>query len=260
MLKKLFRKRSIEQQPIIGVPEGQCVYAIGDVHGRLDLLDDLLERIHDDFAGRRTDRQRIIFLGDLIDRGPDSAAVVDRAIELSRSDKQVEILMGNHEEVFLGALDGSTRMMNLFCKIGGKNTILSYGITLEEYNAGDYGDLIALCQARVPAAHIDFMRRFETKPIVVGDYVFVHAGVRPSVALGDQRESDMRWIRDEFLDSDVAHEKIVVHGHSITAEVDERDNRIGIDTGAFSSGKLTALVLAGTERRFLSTAGETMDA
>jgi serine/threonine protein phosphatase 1 len=235
------------------VPDKARIYAIGDVHGRLDLLDDLLGRIAaDDEARGPGARSQIIFLGDLIDRGPDSRGVVERAIELSRGPTPVRFLIGNHEQVFLRALEGDAGALRFLVRIGGRETLLSYGISEPEYVSTGYEELARLAIERVPAAHRDFLASFETW-IEAGDYLFVHAGLRPGVDLRDQSMRDLIWIRDDFLKHRESFGPMVVHGHSITEEIDVRPNRIGIDTGAFASGKLTAIGLERDERWFLST-------
>jgi serine/threonine protein phosphatase 1 len=244
--------RRSEDSKTAEVPPGVRIYAIGDVHGRLDLLESLLTAIDNDIAQRPEADARLVFLGDLIDRGPASASVVDRAIDLQRGSRPARFLMGNHEEVFLRAIDGDVRSTRLLVRIGGRETLYSYGLTADEYQALDYDALTALLAERVPAAHVDFLRGLEDV-IEYGDYAFVHAGIRPGVALGSQKVSDLRWIRDEFLDHDAPHDRIIVHGHSITEEIDQRENRIGIDTGAFASGRLTAIALEGADRWFLQT-------
>lgn len=253
MVLKLFKRAIQPAAAEACVPAGVRVYAIGDIHGRLDLLDDLLFRIEADDQSRGDGIEtQLIFLGDLVDRGPNSAGVVQRALELKESGRPVRFLMGNHEEVFLKAMQGSREALRFLVKIGGRATILSYGVSAEEYDALDYDDLADLVAARVPQAHIDFIAGFENQ-IQVGDYLFVHAGIRPRVPLEEQTGGDLRWIRQEFLDFRGDHGLVVVHGHTITEDVEERPNRIGIDTGAFASGKLTALGLEGGERWFLST-------
>lgn len=246
--RSLFNFAAREQAPQPIVPPGRRIYAIGDIHGRLDLLDLLLERIAGD--DERGDAE-LIFLGDLVDRGDDSRGVVDRLLAL-RDTRSARFLMGNHEEVFLRALEGDLKALRFLTRIGGRETLLSYGISEEQYRALDYDDLLVLAQKLVPATHRAFLASFE-RWIEIGDYLFVHAGLRPGVALADQQQSDLCWIRGEFLDHRESFGKIVVHGHSITDEVDERPNRIGIDTGAFASGRLTALGLEGAMRWYLST-------
>jgi serine/threonine protein phosphatase 1 len=252
MVLKLLRRAIETAPPPARVPDGLRVYAIGDIHGRLDLLDQLLFRIDADERTRGAARTQLIFLGDLVDRGPDSAGVVQRALELQLSGRAVRFLMGNHEEVFLKALKGSLEALRFFVKIGGRATILSYGFSETEYAALDYDNLLPALIERVPAAHVEFLQSFEDR-IAIGDYLFVHAGIRPRVPVEEQTGGDLRWIRSEFLDFRGSHGSIVVHGHTICDEVEERPNRIGIDTGAFASGKLTALGLEGGERWYLAT-------
>jgi serine/threonine protein phosphatase 1 len=252
MFAQFFRRRAVDFRPEGSVPAAQRVYAIGDIHGRLDLLDALLAAIEADDARRGPAQARIIFLGDLIDRGPSSAQVVDRAMELSAGPWNCQFLLGNHEEVFLQALSGDLKALAFFTRIGGRETIFSYGISEEEYRNSDYPELHALLIERVPASHIEFLQRFEDM-IVVGDFAFVHAGVKPGQALENQRARDLRWIRSEFLDHNDGFEKIIVHGHTITEEVEVRSHRIGLDTGAYSSGKLTAMGFEGGERWVLDT-------
>lgn len=252
MVLKLLRRAIDPAPPAARVPDGLRVYAVGDIHGRLDLLDSLLFRIESDERARGHAKTQLIFLGDLVDRGPDSAGVVRRALELSRSGRSVRFLLGNHEEVFLKALDGSVEALRFFVKIGGRSTILSYGFTEDEYTALDYPDLLTTLRARVPEEHVAFLKSFENQ-VRIGDYLFVHAGVRPRIPFEEQTGGDLRWIRSEFLEFRGSHGAIVVHGHTISDEVEERPNRIGIDTGAFASGRLTALGLEGGQRWYLST-------
>jgi len=235
------------------VPAGVRVYAIGDIHGRLDLLDALLARIADDDAARGEGVEtRYIFLGDLIDRGPDSRGVVQRLLDLSKRQSNLRFLMGNHEQVFLRAMSGDRRALRFLNRIGGRETLLSYGITEEDYRSLDFDGLAALAEQIVPTEHLAFLAGFENW-IELGEYLFVHAGIKPGVALAEQELGDLLWIRDEFLTHRDSFQRIVVHGHSITEDIDIRSNRIGIDTGAFASGRLTAIGLEGTERWFLST-------
>lgn len=226
------------------LPEGRRVYAIGDIHGRLDLLDILLDRIAEDNARRGSLDTEIIFLGDLVDRGPDSAGVVERLCALAEQDRRFRFLQGNHEEVFLKALAGDTKSLKLLVKIGGKETVISYGVTPEEYLACDFDELLCLMQNNVPKKHIEFLSAFEDY-VQIGGYIFVHAGLRPNISIEQQQGSDLRWIRKEFLESKADFGGTVIHGHNITTEMDRRPNRIGIDTGAYTTGRLTALGLEG---------------
>lgn len=257
MLRKLisaFTDPAPKASPVGAVPPGERVYAVGDIHGRLDLLDELLARIEADNAARDTADTTLIFLGDLIDRGPDSAQVVQRLLDLSRHASGIRFLLGNHEEVFLKAMKGDAKALAFSLRIGGKPTVLSYGINEADYNAADYSELLDLLRARVPAAHLQFLTGFEDL-IVIGDYAFVHAGIQPGLALDAQVPATLRWIREEFLTADTAFEKIIVHGHSIVDNVEERVSRIGIDTGAYATGRLTAMGFENSNRWILQTNG-----
>lgn len=251
MLKTLLRKRK-PPPPAPRVPPGVRVYAIGDIHGRDDLFADILRRIDEDDARRTPMRRITVLLGDLVDRGSESAAVVDRAIALAAGQADVRLLKGNHEEIMLLACQGKRDALRLFDRIGGRETAFSYGIDPARHRDADFDGLSDLLRAAVPEAHRDFLAAMEDV-VEIGDYVFVHAGIRPGVALADQRKSDLRWIRDEFLEHRDFHAKFVVHGHTITEGIDERPNRLGIDTGAFASNILTAVGLEDDRRWFLST-------
>lgn len=247
---KLIRKIA-KPAPVSRVPAGLRVYAIGDIHGRADLLAALMRDIEADDRARGPAELQLIFLGDLIDRGPRSAEVVEQAMRIAAA-HPCRLLMGNHEEVFLKSLEGDERALRLFLRIGGRETILSYGMDEATYNRLDYSELMAELPKLVPAAHRSFLERFEDL-IELGDYVFVHAGIRPEVPLGEQRANELRWIRDEFLDHPGPHPRVVVHGHTITSEVEWRPYRIGIDTGAYASERLTALALQDDQRWTVAT-------
>lgn len=253
MLNRLLRKTK-PASPIdtATIPEGRRVYAIGDVHGRNDLLLQLLEKIIQDDGERDKARSEIIFLGDLVDRGPDSAGVIDTVMQLKSKLGNVRFLMGNHEEVYLAAATGDEKSVRFFNRIGGRETILSYDISKEEYNELDIPQLASRITTLFPRKHVDFISGFEDQ-IIIGDYAFVHAGIRPGVPLAEQRKKDLRWIREEFLATGEPHEKVIVYGHTISDEVVEAGNRIGIDTGAYYSNRLTALALQGSERWYLDT-------
>ncbi|MBW4329682.1 serine/threonine protein phosphatase [Stakelama sp. CBK3Z-3] len=231
------------------------IYAIGDIHGRFDLLEELLAKIDADHASRGDMRRTLIFLGDLMDRGPDSAKVIDRLIALHREQPDTRFLMGNHEEIMLLALEGKREALKLFSRIGGDETLASYGVSHAEIFHADYDEYGALLQSAVPAEHQSFLEKFEDM-VISGDYAFVHAGISPSRAIDDQRPSDLRWIRGQFLTHRGAFEKMVVHGHTISEDIDRTANRIGIDTGAYASGKLTAIGLEAEESWFLQAVSE----
>jgi serine/threonine protein phosphatase 1 len=233
-------------------PRGQRAYVVGDVHGRLDLLEQLLDQVHRDLDLRRPDKALLVFLGDLIDRGPSSAQVVER-LRVYRHDKvQPIFLLGNHEEVLLRLVGGETELIPGWLRFGGAQCLESYGADPKAIaSAPDQAALAAIRQA-IPASHIEFLRTF-VDTCRFGDYLFVHAGIRPGVALDEQRQSDLRWIREPFLLDDADHGFVVVHGHTISNGVDERPNRIGIDTGAYRTGTLTALAIEGDQRWYLDT-------
>ena len=246
MLRKLFRSRLSPASVPAAVPAGERIYAIGDIHGCLGLVDELIGRIDADDRARGPARTTLIFLGDLVDRGPESAAVIDRLIALKAERPTTRFIQGNHEEVFLGALKGDEKAMRLFCRIGGRETVLSYGIAADRYERCDYADLHAMLEAAVPPEHRRFLEGFEDL-IEIGDFVFVHAGIRPDRALADQRLSDLRWIRDPFLGHRGRLEKIVVHGHTIADDIEIEPHRIGVDTGAYATGVLSAIGLEASE-------------
>lgn len=240
------------------VPAGRRIYAIGDIHGRDDLFDQLLRKIEVDNARRGMALTTLILLGDLVDRGPDSAAVIERALHLGAPFDQVEILVGNHEECFLGAMTGELKRLRYFFRIGGDATIRSYWGDDAAYAATTFEEVARQLQEKVPQSHVDFLNRGKDM-IRIGDYVFVHAGIRPGIPLDRQKTSDLRWIREEFLESEDDHGGVIVYGHTISESVDEAANRIGIDTGAYLTGRLTALGLEGEKRWFLDTAEAAQD-
>ena len=251
MLSRLFsRRRPVPMQAQL--PLGRRIYAIGDVHGRLDLLDQLLDQIAADDAARGAAQTGIILLGDLVDRGPDSAGVVERVRTLCAERADVRCLCGNHEEILLGAYEGDTDLLRLLLRAGGYETLLSYGMDAGEVERATIAELAELMVRDLPEQHMAFLRSLDDY-LVEGDYVFVHAGIRPGLPLEQQKSRDLRWIRDPFLDHTVSHGRFVVHGHTITDQVDERTNRIGIDTGAYRSGRLTALGLEGGDRWIIDT-------
>ncbi len=254
MLARLFKKAAISRPlDTARVPDGVRIYAIGDIHGRNDLLRTLLTKIDADNASRGPADTQIIFLGDLMDRGEDSAGVIETAIALRNSGKKVRFLMGNHEEVFVRACrKNDPKVTRFFLRIGGEATVLSYAITRAEYITLDMEQLSERLTTLVPQEHLEFVEGFEDQ-IVIGDYAFVHAGIRPGVPLSEQKPSDLRWIREDFVDQRGDLEKVIVYGHTIYDDIEERGSRIGIDTGAYASGKLTALALEGGERWYLQT-------
>ena len=233
------------------IPAHELIYAVGDVHGRADLLDELFRKIALDRANRPDLDATVIMLGDLVDRGPESSAVIDLCLDKPVPGCGMRFILGNHEELMLSALDGNLEALRVWRRHGGIETMASYGLD-DAPDAVREDELLARLATLVPARHLKLLRGMEDV-IQVGDYAFVHAGVRPGVAIDRQKPADTRWIRDRFLNHEGDFGAIVVHGHSISEEEELRDNRIGIDTGAYASGRLTALALAGAERWFLRT-------
>lgn len=250
MLKSLaqfFRSPALANPPP-SVPAGERWYVIGDVHGRCDLLDAIVSEIdRDDSEGTPADTT-VVMLGDLVDRGPESAGVVAvvRAWQLRR---KVRVLAGNHEEMFLDSFD-DPEVLRHFLRHGGRETILSYGIDQARYNELSLEELQQEMARIVPPEDRAFLAGAE-EWIEAGDYLFVHAGINPEVPLEEQRRSDLLWIRGRFLDHRDPFSHVVVHGHTIFDEVEDAGTRIGIDTGAYRTGRLTALVLEGSARRII---------
>ncbi len=240
--------RSAPAGPAAKMPAGQRAYVIGDVHGRLDLLEQLIDAVEQDDGEASPAETTVILLGDLVDRGPDSAGVIDRARRWKTA-RQVRILAGNHEEMFLESFT-DLNVLRHFLKHGGRETVLSYGVDQRRYNEASLEELQEIMRRHVPDADRKFLESFE-EYITLGDYAFVHAGINPGLPLVAQTRRDMLWIRDPFLGFAGPHSHVIVHGHTIVEHVEERSNRIGIDTGAYRLGRLTALVLEGTGRRYI---------
>ncbi|WP_298401666.1 metallophosphoesterase [Sphingobium sp.] len=237
-------------RPPPSVGADRRVYAIGDIHGRLDLLEQLLRLIAQDDRARGPMTPHLILLGDLIDRGPASRGIVERVMALTAGGARC--VKGNHEELFLLAARGDERVIPTFRRAGGAQTLASYGLPATTSDAMDDASLAQWMLNHIPRDHVDFLEDLPDS-VEMGDYLFVHAGIRPGVPIADQKSADMRWIRRDFLDHDGTHPRMIVHGHSISPDPDQRDNRVGIDTGAYYSGRLTAIGLQGTDRWFLRT-------
>lgn len=245
-LRDIFRPKPPPKLP--SVPDGTRYYVVGDIHGRLDLYDALIAAIEEDDRLAAPADTRIVLLGDLVDRGPDSAGVIARTRQWQERVK-LRVLAGNHEEMFLSAFNKPEALRH-FLKHGGRETMLSYGLSTKQFATLELEDLFALLPQLVPEADREYVAGFETM-IRAGDYVFVHAGIDPTRPLDEQKRSDLLWIRERFLAHEGPLEKVVVHGHTIFDRVMDCGNRIGIDTGAFRSGVLTALVLEGDQRRII---------
>ena len=223
------------------VPHGIRIYAVGDLHGRVDLLDRLFNHIDDDLRTFPAHRAIQVYLGDYIDRGPDSRYVLDRLIERGEIHEMV-CLKGNHESFLLDFLR-DPELLKRWRQFGGLDTLMSYGVVPPFNPTKEQVDAVAAgLHKAMPSTHFEFLNQLRTS-FTCGDYFFVHAGVRPGVALHQQQERDLLWIRDEFLQSEVDFGKAVVHGHTPVPTAEIRRNRINIDTGAYATGLLTCLIL-----------------
>jgi serine/threonine protein phosphatase 1 len=235
---------------------GRRAYVVGDIHGRLDLLDELLAKIERELEDRPARQALLVFVGDLIDRGPSSAQVVERLRTYRRRGVRPVFLLGNHEEVLLRILGGDSGLIAKWRQFGGSECLQSYGLDPARLANLSGDEALAVVRNAIPREHVQFLESFADS-CRFGDYLFVHAGVRPGIALDQQRQSDLRWIREPFLMDDTDHGFVVVHGHTIIPAVEERPNRIGIDTGAYRSGVLTALAIDGSVRWTLDTGAPT---
>lgn len=238
---------------------GWRAYVVGDIHGRFDLLDGLLGKIHEEMASRPARKVLIAFVGDLIDRGPSSAQVVERLRTYSHSKARTVFLLGNHEEVLLRILRGEGDLIAKWCSFGGSECLASYGVDASKLTGMSEEDALEVIRAAIPTKHVEFLETFDDS-CRFGDYLFVHAGIRPGVEIDQQRQSDLRWIREPFLFDETDHGFVVVHGHTIRPEVEMRPNRIGIDTGAYRTGVLTALAIEGSTSWLLDTRPAQQDA
>lgn len=245
--------KAAPQEPCASLPAGQRVYAVGDIHGRRDLFAALIAGIEADDAAAAPADTTVILLGDLVDRGADSAGVLALAQDW-QNQRKVRILAGNHEEMFLKSF-ASLDILRHFLRHGGRETLLSFGVDRKAYNTATIEEVQQLMQAHVPAETRAFIETFEDM-IALGDYLFVHAGIEPGVPIADQKVADLRWIREPFLSHEEPFGAMVVHGHTIAEKPVETANRIGIDTGAYATGRLTALVLEGATRRYIETVAD----
>jgi serine/threonine protein phosphatase 1 len=201
---------------------GWRAYGVGDIHGRLDLLDALLDKIHADIERSKARKVRTVFL------------------------------LGNHEEVLLRILRGEAGLISKWQLFGGSECLKSYNVDPDLVRRMRDEDAVETIRAAVPREHVKFLESFDDS-CRFGDYLFVHAGIRPGVEFDQQRQADLRWIREPFLFDETDHGFVVVHGHTIRPEVEIRKNRIGIDTGAYRSGVLSALAVEGSDRWLIDT-------
>jgi serine/threonine protein phosphatase 1 len=257
MRKRALNLRSQPGEPPPSPTEGRVIYAIGDVHGRYELLKTLLTKILTDCQESAPgERPMVVFCGDYVDRGNQSAEVLEALIWLKqRADVEVHTLMGNHEQALKQFLDSPEETRG-WLRFGGSATLTSYGVRVPQSD-DDLPGLMAArdsLKERMPASHAQFLDELELM-LVVGDYAFVHAGVRPGVPLAQQDEADLLWIRDEFLSAKGPFEKVIVHGHSWSGPAQVLKHRVGLDTGAYATGVLTAARLQDGAVRLLDTSG-----
>ena len=230
-------------------PTGRRIYAVGDIHGRDDLLSELFTRIDGDLRARPIANSMQVFLGDYIDRGPNSRQVIDLLIARQRQ-RDVLFLKGNHEDCALRFLSDPT-VLTVWQSIGGVHTLLSYGVTpTRSDDPESQHQVFTALREAMPDSHRRFIGGLVLS-FTCGDFFFVHAGVRPGVPLQKQSQRDLLWIRDDFLLHEEDFGKVVVHGHTAIYKPDIRSNRINIDTGAYATGQLTCLVLEGDSVTFL---------
>lgn len=243
-------------RPPARTPPGCVVWAIGDIHGRSDLVDRLLQGIRTDLHARDVPRKVVVVLGDAIDRGLGSRAVMDQLANLAADPGlEVHLLRGNHEDRML-AFMADPSVGPGWCDYGGRETLASYGVAPPAMRGDMAGwtETASALRRAMPAYHHDLLASLEPS-VVIGDYFFTHAGARPGVPLINQSPYDLMWIREPFLDDPALFEMVVVHGHTPAAAVHSDDRRIGVDTGAYASHILSAVRLEGDSRRSMQAVG-----
>lgn len=257
MISKFFRPKPKVTAPTApAVPDGTVVWAVGDIHGRFDLLLPLVEAMVADLHTSRADRKMVIFLGDYIDRGPDSRGVLRLLAGLSRSQGvEWRFLKGNHEQAMLEFLEDPSKGAR-WCEYGGDRALQSWGLRVPElaHRTEAWERVAADLRHKLTKPKLAFLEDLELS-VTVGDYFFAHAGARPGVALDRQMSEDLMWIRQPFLESPSEFEQVIVHGHTPTKAVHADHRRIGIDTKAYDSGVLSALRLEGRQRDLLQAVG-----
>lgn len=249
LIKSLFKTK---QAPVPFLPANTRVYCIGDIHGRLDLLTELIERIQTDaqhFSGKIV----IVYLGDYIDRGNQSKEVIDFILGNEQAHIQYIYLRGNHEQTLLDFLQDEA-VARSWLSYGGQTTLASYGVAVTKIPTKqiELFELQTQLRTKLPDSHYHFLAKTQSF-YSLGSYFFVHAGVNPNYSLANQRPEDMLWIRDEFIEAKKTFEKIIVHGHTVIEVAELLPNRIGIDTGAYASGILTCLVLQADQQQLIQT-------
>jgi len=230
-------------------PAGMRIYAVGDIHGRHDLMAEMHRRIMAEIMDERPADWRIIYLGDYVDRGPASCQVLEFLCRTSKADPHVLCLAGNHDLGFLAFLE-QPRPEGLFANNGGEATALSYGVKLDLYPPEALMRSHAALKEAIPTEHLDFLRNLKLS-ISFGDLFFCHAGIRPGVPLDAQAAEDLVWIRERFRHNLTLHPKLVVHGHTPVSEPEIMPNRVNLDTGAWHTGRLTAMMFEEKRKRLL---------
>ena len=235
-------------------PRNMRIYAIGDVHGYLQLLRDMVQKIRADLDANPSEEYKVVFLGDYIDRGPDSAGCVQCLIDLMAEDEQVICLKGNHEAKLENFLLNPLKLANSFFTYGGVECTQSYGVDIANYPSTDK-DTVEVrdkLDKTIPPEHKRFYSQLN-KSVTFGDYFFSHAGVRPGVPLTEQSDDDLMSIRSEFIQNETLYEKVIVHGHTPAYPMEILPNRINADTCAYDTGVLSCIVLEGTQYRVIET-------
>lgn len=230
---------------------GQRAYAIGDVHGCLNEMQALLRKIQTDDAYRDESPTYIVFLGDLIDRGPDSKGVIELLMDFPFAFAEPLFVMGNHEEMMVRGLMEEPHFLPDWLQHGGYACAESYGVPRSQLMGRDPVDLQYILRSAIPKKHVEFLGRF-LDYVRFGDFLFTHAGIRPGVTLQRQSSRELRWIRDPFLSYEGDHGLMVVHGHSVSDKIEIKHNRIGLDTGAYLTGRLSAICVEDRRVSFLS--------
>ena len=241
----LFKKDSAKNKSDMAADkavEGYA-YVIGDIHGCYDELCELLDLIESDASSLEEGPKHIVFLGDLMDRGPKSNQVIEHLRTFNPDYANPIFLMGNHEEVFLKVLSGSVSALTSWFEFGGRECVRSYGVKNLGEILANPENLLFRIQESVPQSHIIFIESFD-ETFQFGQYLCVHAGIKPRVAIEKQSTKDLRWIRKEFMAYEKPHPFIIVHGHTIVEKADIRSNRIAVDTGTYEGGPLTAVRLS----------------
>jgi serine/threonine protein phosphatase 1 len=248
-MERLARAVGWKKPGLARVPENMRVYAVGDIHGCAGLLDMMHTKIAEDAASSSSEKH-IVYLGDFTDRGSDSRGVVDRVLHEVPAGFTPHYIKGNHDQAVLEFLDGP-ETYRAWRNYGGAETLLSYGVLPPLFDSSEQmAQARVALRAHMPDEHLQFFKSLELK-LSIGDYLFVHAGIRPGVPIEEQDEQDLMWIREEFLSSDVWSGKVIVHGHTPLRAPVRTANRISVDTGAYFSGDLSCAVLEGTDCHFL---------